>query len=240
MLPQNTLSSPAKPSAFLPPKPTNKQSVRDYFLGGIAIGDTSAGTNAQTWTAQLDSTLKKVQYFSLLTGTVDIFTAAQPIVWMSAAFDQSMRPIVSWTDVLGNSYYYWYDSTVPAFVTSALAAGVITPYATLDDARPQESTINDALVTYITADGYLKYRQQRDRFAAEYTLTAIPSPSPTFGPAQLTQVGLNLNYRMQYQFQYPALGLQAWPPVLLSDLIGAIPRIWPIEDDITAHSQKAR
>lgn len=38
----------------------------------------------------------------------------------------------------------------------------------------------------------------------------------------------------------PTFTVTAWPPVLLSDLVGALPRVWPVQDDVTAHSIKAR
>jgi hypothetical protein len=31
--------------------------------------------------------------------------------------------------------------------------------------------------------------------------------------------------------------IEVWPPVLLSDLVGAIPRVWPLEDDVVAISK---
>lgn len=237
-LPQQVLSSPAIPSAFLPPKDAVKQALRDYFSGGNGISDASAGLNTQTWVATTDGL--NIYYFSPLSGTTLVKTVAVAIVWLTAAFDQSMRPLIAWTDSAGASYYYWYDTLASAFATTALAAGTITPYATLDDRRSQELNINDGLITYVTAGGSLRFLQQRDRFGVEYVLGNVPAPSPTFGAAQLTQVGMNLNFRMQYQFQYPGLGLDAWPPVLLSNLVGAIPRIWPLEDDITARSPSAR
>ena len=167
-------------------------------------------------------------------------TASAAIVWLTASFDQSLRPLIAWTDVNGASWYYWYDSTIPGFTTSSLPAGTIRPWARLDDARIQENFGNDGVVFYITAGGQLHYRQQRDRFGIEYNLGNIPPVHPTFGPAIMTGVGLNKNYRMQFQFQYQGLGMTAWPPVLLSNLVGAIPRIWPIQDDITARSPTAK
>ena len=239
-LPLNTLSSVGVPAAFLVPKNRTKEALVDYFLGGNGIGDASAGLATQTWQATVDSTGLIVQYFSPLSGLVSVLTVLQPIVWLSAAFDQSMRPLIAWIDSTGAAYWYWYNTIVPGFVTSAFPAGTVTPYATLDETRSIESNISDGLITYITAGGNLCYRQQRDRFGIEYTLTAVPAPSPIFGPIQLTQVGMTTGLRMQYQFQYPGLALTAWPPVLLSNLVGAIPRIWPLEDDVTARSNSVR
>jgi hypothetical protein len=239
-LPQNTLSSPAVPSAFLPPYDRYKGLLSHDFLGGNGIGDTTGGLNSKVWSATLDSTAKIVSYFTSTNAPTAVLTVTVPIVWLTAAFDQSMRPLIAWTDSNGASWYYWYDSTIPGFTTTALAAGTVRPWAMLDDARIQENSTNDGLVFYITAGGQLHYLQQRDRFGVEYNLGSIPPNHPTFGPAIMTGVGLNKNFRMQFQFQYQGLGMTAWPPVLLSNLVGAIPRIWPIQDDITARSQPAK
>jgi hypothetical protein len=202
MLPGNVLSSTVLASPYLAPKDRAKHALVDYFLGGNAINDTSAGLNSQIWTATLDATKTVVSYSSPRTGTTVVMTAAAPMVWMTAAFDQSLRVIIAWTDVNGNSWFYWYDTTIVGYRTTALPAGTVQPFAALDDARIQENTVNDAIVAYTTATGHLVYRQQRDRFGVEYDLGLVPT-TLTGDYTKLRQVGMNLKFRLQFEFMDP-------------------------------------
>jgi hypothetical protein len=193
MLPQNVLSVPPIYAPFLTPKDQTKLAMADTFPGGIAIGDASGGLNSQAWRATVPDVARlQIWYTSASLVATQILVAPQKIVWVAACFDQGMRPMVTWTDITGATYFYWYDSTIPGYRTDTLAAGIVNAFATLDDARSQENSTNDTILSYIKA-GSLYYRQQRDRFATEYLLGATP--------ARLVQVGLNRNFRLQFQLQ---------------------------------------
>jgi hypothetical protein len=197
MIPNAVLSSSPVPSPFVPPRTgvrfSKQAGLTDTHLGGIALGDPSQGISYQLWTAAIvgaDIVLSapSVPAFTLLAGV----NAA----WVALAFDQNAREFVAYADDLGNASYYWYDSTIPGFRTSALAGYIPRVFAALDDSRPVESGNSDILLAYERA-GSLYLRAQRDRYGTEYNLGAIPG----IAPSTLVQIGMNMKWRFQFAFQ---------------------------------------
>ena len=161
----------------------------DYSLGPIALGDPSHGLTYQTWTLRSDGSNI---YLSAPNTPEYVFFAGTAAVWVALAFDQNGRVFIAWTaNQVGQSYYYWYDTTIPGYRITALSGTVKRVFAMLDDPRTAESSSNDILFTYVRL-GVLYLRQQRDRFGVEYNFGAAPG--------NLVQFGMNHKLRMQFAF----------------------------------------
>ncbi len=204
MLPNQTLSSTVISAAFLPPRTNIRFSAQagtvDTHFGGVALGNPSQGIQYQLWTAYIDAgdiwlSAPNTPAYNFLPGV--------GAVWVALAFDQNSREFLAYSTATGTAYYYWYDSTVPGYTTTALPGVVPRVFAALDDARPQESTSADIILTY-TRNNELYFRAQRDRYGIEYLLTADI-------PATLVQVGMNEVFRFQFAFQN-VQGAHSLPP----------------------------
>jgi hypothetical protein len=207
MLPGNVLSTTPEPAVFLLPRTGIRFSaasgLSDISFGGIALGDPSAGIIYQLWTAFIQNgsiwlSAPNTPPFVLLPGV--------GAVWVALAFDQNARVFVAYSLANGSSFYYWYDSLVSGYVTSALPGFVPRVFAALDDVRPAEASSADVILAYVRA-GELYFRAQRDRFEVEYDL----GPSP----ATLVQIGMNHGNRFQFAFQN-VQGSHSVPPAEFS------------------------
>lgn len=206
MLPNNALSSIPLPAPFLAPRAGVRfdaaHGLIDTHLGGTALGDASQGISYQLWTARADGTNV---YLSAPNTPEFLLLPNVNAVWVALAIDQSAREFVAYADINGNASYYWYDTTILAYRTSALVGVIPRVFAALDDSRPIEIGNSDVILAYERA-AQLYYRQQRDRFGTEYDLGAIPGISPS----TLVQIGMNANLRFQFAFQ--GVQLAGLPP----------------------------
>lgn len=193
MIPAATLSSVPLPAPFLPPRTNIRFSavagLSDMHYGGVALGDPSLGITYQLWTAFSDG----VNIYLTAPNTVPfVQLAGVNAVWVGLAMDQNARVFLTYADKNGNAFYYWFDSTIPGYRTTAIPGIVFRPFATLDDSRVVELVSSDVILAYVRA-GVLYFRAQRDRFGVEYTLGAAP--------ATLVQIGMNSRNRFQFAFQ---------------------------------------
>jgi hypothetical protein len=197
VLPGGVLSSGVVPTAFRAPRdvvraPFGPQSpLVSQHLGGVALNDASQGLEAKVWTATYDGAQILVSAPSVAPTLVK---AQANVLALSLMFDQNMQPACAYELSSGAPQLYWYDAILPGYATLTLPVGSFDVLCALDDTRPFQSPASDMLVTYQRA-GTLYYRQQRDRFLTEY---ALKSGLPT---GRLVQFGMNLNWRMQWQFE---------------------------------------
>lgn len=180
--------------------------LSDQHYGGKALADPSAGITYQIWTASISGT-----NINLSAPAVPEFTVLSGVnaAWVALAFDQNAREFIAYADGVGNANYYWYDSTLPGFRTTALPGPVFQVFAALDDSRSVESTNSDILLAYVRS-GTLYIRAQRDRYGTEYNLGSVPGIDHT---AQLVQIGMNTHWRFQFAFQnvqMPSLAPAEW------------------------------
>jgi hypothetical protein len=212
MLPNNALSSTVLSAPFLAPRAGVRfdaaHGLTDTHLGGIALGDASAGISYQLWTARADGANV---YLSAPNTPEFPLLANVNAAWVALAIDQSAREFVAYADINGNASYYWYDTTILAYRTSALAGVIPRVFAALDDSRPLELGSSDVILAYERA-GHLYYRQQRDRFGTEYDLGSIPG----IAPSTLVQIGMNAKLRFQFAFQ--GVQIAGLPP---GEILGA-------------------
>lgn len=193
-LPGDALPNTAPPVALLAPDSFTRPSrVVDYERGGIALSDPSQGINARNWTADLDGEDVRVYPSEEEDAAVTLLSAAG-ITTLSLAFDQNMRPTIAY-EIGTQAYLYWYDSSVEAVVTTALAADVRGPFVTMDDKRDfaTNAGTNDVLLFYIR-DSKLCFRQQRERYGTERVLRTFDGPN-----VSIKRAGINTGLRMQIE-----------------------------------------
>lgn len=205
MMPNNVFSLVPLPAPYLAPRTGVRFSAAagssDTHFGGRALGDASAGLQYQLWTCFTDGINV---YLQPQNGPAFIQLPNVNAVWVALAFDQSSNVTIPYVDKNGSLFYYWFDSTIPGYTTSAVAGGPFTRvFAAFDDARVPMLTGSDVVIVY-PKGGNIVSRQQRDRFGTEYTL----GPSP----GTLVQFGMNSKYRMQFQFAGTQKGSGDVPP----------------------------
>ena len=199
MMPGNALSPILEYAPFLYPDNIPVFNTTDYELGGIGLADASQGLQVQAWFLQITGPVSanNVVISSSNTSPTVLFTAPD-VTEVSLSFDQNMRPAVAYVSA-GNSYFWWYDTTIPGYTVITLT-GATNPRCTLDDKRAAEISLglSDIILAYLKGTN-LYIRQQRDRFTIEYFLkdlsTLLPNPS-------LNKIGMNsipATGRLQFQ-----------------------------------------
>lgn len=198
MLPGHILSATAFPGTFLSPRGNPRwfgddSALTPLSIGGLSVGDASLGLRYQVWTGSYDPLVGDVVISPAIGLSYTIFNVAN-LVWFDFAFDQAMRPTVTYALLDGTAHYRWYDSTIPGYTVTDLAGGTDPyPFCTLDDPRPTQTNSSDVIISY-TRSGHLYFRAQRDRFGTEYDLGAIDN-TKTFVQAGPNNVG-----RFQFEF----------------------------------------
>jgi hypothetical protein len=198
-LPQDTLSTFARPAELRPPRNVRKARLVDYELGGVALNDASEGLEVREWRVRVidDDIVLDAPGVDPET----LFSMAE-VYEVSLAFDQNMSPYVAYRLFDGSCHFRWFDSLLPGFVTLDLDEGARSPRCTLDDHRAGPGTISglsDVILVYIRADNVLCYRKQRDRFEDEYELTP-PVGTADLVDYELEQIGLGVGPLPRVQF----------------------------------------
>lgn len=242
MLPNQVLSSPPLPSAFLSPRnfmrSAGDRALQPLAIGGAGLADTSQGIASQVWTGSFDGANCVLTPQS---GT-PISVALAGVVWFDFCFDQSMNPVIAYGDQFGLSHFRWFDSTVPGFVVTDLPTDTDPwPYCVFDDTRPAQSSTSDVIVAY-TRSGGLYFLAQRDRFGVEYHLGSVPSPKV------LTQVGMSITDRFQFQFNALLPDLESiygkfvpagvFSAIALINVGNIKPKIYTPKEDVTVRTHK--
>ena len=186
MIPLGRFTDPALPSDFISPYDEDYNPIEEATVGGLAIGDGSAGRRVQRWT-----------YF-YAGGSINVIPEVGPIGWsmvmpgvetLSGAFDNNMRPVVAYQKADG-AYLYRYDEILEDYNTISIL-NATSSRCVVDDTRDVYNADSDVIWGYIL-DGNLYYRQQRDRFTIPYLI----GPAP-YG--KLVRVAMNVNNRLQFK-----------------------------------------
>lgn len=187
MLPDGRLSTVKVPAQSILGGRSLESSLKiDHEDGPIDLNDPSEGLFYQIWAGQVYD--GGIFLFSDLVERQDILEQLN-ITEMSFTFDQNGRPTVVYIQY-GLAKIWWYDSTVPGMVTTAIGSGVISPKVILDDKRQTQTDSSDIILGYIRNEN-LYYRQQRDRFGVEYLLA-------TGVVGRLQKLGMGNNLRLQF------------------------------------------
>jgi hypothetical protein len=198
-LPENTLSNPAVPAAYLDPYARARPPLSSWALGGIALEDATQGLEVQAWLLEYlgspgDFLLTPEQF-----GPPTVLFSAEDVTECSLAFDQLMRPAIAFVEA-GNVKLRWFDTQVNNTVITNFGSAIYSPVVVLDNPAPIASQVfatSDVLFFYLRA-GKLYYRQQRDRYTIERELATLASPS-----ALIIDRGKTVNNRLQLRVQTP-------------------------------------
>lgn len=182
MLPDNVLSSAAIFGGFLVPDRIND--LIDYEWGGKDLLDTAEGMQVKIWTCFYeDGWIIITDNAGLRYSILEVANVTQ----LGFAFSLSMRVYITYV-ADGRAYFYWYDTSSSAYVTTDYGVETITPQLSLDDIRSSQSANADIIFAYVR-DDILYTRLQRDRFQIEYEMGAAN---------QLVQIGMTSNYRFAF------------------------------------------
>lgn len=163
---------------------------RDFEDGPVAEQNPSLGLAYQQWRAYIKDFTVWLEADNLPKREL-LYSPEDTITDISIAFSQNADLHYVWMDA-GVGYLRWYDTTILAFATMTLPAGVRTPRLTLDDKRSTQSGKSDIILAYLKADNKLYFRRQRDRFGIEYLLADGPFIS-------LDRMYMNRGMRLQWQ-----------------------------------------
>lgn len=192
MIPNNGLSSPALPDLYegMPADSTGSRLI-SYAPGGVAIQDSTKGLDFQIWEARIIG--NRVILSAPNTAPFEVYQGVD-LTYVSLAFDRQMQPVIAFVDD-GIARLEWYDSlTQQRVVTVIGAAEILTPLVYLDDTRRMQTATSDVIVSYLK-NGSLYYRQQRDRYEIEHTLSA----GAYF---RLNKFGMNRGLRLQFELLF--------------------------------------
>ena len=197
MMPGNALSVPTLWSPYLYPDSIVPSDIVSYQLGGVGLNDPSQGLQVQTWTLVIAGLITSNDMVVSAPNTAPTLLLSKPnVTELSLAFDQNMSPAIAYVSQ-GNSYFWWYDNTIPGYTIISLPVGATNPRCTLDDKRARSISLglSDIILVYLYNNN-LYMRMQRDRFLIDYVLRTsvgndIPNPS-------LQKVGMNTNLRLDF------------------------------------------
>lgn len=188
-VPLNTWTSPAVYAPFVPPindEPYDPLSMR--ATGGIALGDGSQGREVQFWTCSYDGA--DINVVPELGGGSFALPVAD-VLSCCLAFDSNMAVAIAYTKADGG-YLYYFNSLSSTFQTLFLA-GVTSCRVAVDKTAEFFDAQSDVIFAYIDSGDVIRWRQQRDRYATEYTIGAAAAGKP------MTRLGPNEENRLQIQ-----------------------------------------
>lgn len=194
MIPDYVLSTEPQGGELLYPDNVETTALYDLEMGGVALNDPNQGLDLKAWIAVVEPSVgitlepvNKSQPKTLQVPGVDIS-------FVSLAFDTNMQPAIVYVQA-GVTKFRWFDTTIPAFVTSEFS-GVRSPRAATDDKRGLVAGTTDVILAYIKANKTLAYRMQRERYTVERDLKS-GIPDDVF----LKQMGMNTAFRFQFELR---------------------------------------
>lgn len=186
MFPDLALSSATIQAEFTEQVNRRQTPLVDYEMGGVAVGDSSAGLKAKLWTLELQGADLVLSAEGV--APVVLFSRAD-VTQVALAFDQNMRPHVAFVQA-GLAWLWWYDSQANQMAFTSFA-GVTTPRLANDEKRASQASVSDVVLAYMAA-GNLCVRIQRERFAVEHVLRSAPG-------LMLVAVARNNANRLQFE-----------------------------------------
>lgn len=148
--------------SLLTPDNIPKRPTVDYEMGGVGLQNTAQGLLFQVWRCWFDRNTSSVFVEAPNTPATKIFEQ-EGIVWLSFTFDQNMRWSAVYTLSDGKSYLRWYNSFIAEYDITELGDGVASPFVTLDDKRPSQTSFSDIVLAYVQNQN-VYVRVQRERF----------------------------------------------------------------------------
>lgn len=197
-------------SAYIPPTGRYRGLLEDFEQGPIDISDPSEGISYQTWSIRYDDDERSPTYGDFIchaetTGQTVVVHNVPRVRQLGFAFDQNGHVFIAYLQEC-TAFYYWYDFTVPGFVTVQLPAGTTSVACCVDDHREGQLSQSDIILAY-NRSGSLYYVQERERFDTERLLQS------SIGGTRINRIGMNRLYRLQWDSG-------GYGGVRLSDIVG--------------------
>jgi hypothetical protein len=178
---------------YLTPDDQTESSFISFERGGVALSDPSQGINSYTWTSSYNALSGTITLTNVNTGVPYVFvTGFTGLTSLSFAFDANMRPVLGYTNTVGASFIYFYDTVTEDYLEITLPAGSMYPKCCHDDKRDTMVQINksDVLVFYLR-NGIGYYRLQRELYNVERRVFTV-TPDTV-----LEKVGMTKNLKLQ-------------------------------------------
>lgn len=189
MFPEGSPSSNYVRGTFLAPDDADRSLLLDYERGGIHLNDPSEGLSFQTWKMWYDADNSQIKLATLTNTDETVILTSSQITELSFTFDQNMRLAMVYVENT-IAKFRWFDPIQNAIVTDVLQ-GATSPMIALDEKRNRQLTDSDIVLGYVR-DGSLYYRLQRERFAVEHLLSALPP-----GVSRIMNLGMSSQNRVQ-------------------------------------------
>jgi|NOAtaT_7_FD_contig_31_6571127_length_3878_multi_5_in_0_out_0_6 hypothetical protein len=195
-LPSNKIVEEITPSPFLFPDDLAYTEIVRYELGGVSIGDGSQGLQKDAWSSRYDSSTGGIYLKNMRTEIETLVITVANVIRLSFSFDSNMRPVIAYSTGEGDSFFYWYDSTIANYNTTQLPSDSIDLVVTHDDKRRigQQANYSDVLIFYLRNDR-LYYRQQRDRYTVERQIATLSEGS------HLKHAGMCRDLRIRFEIE---------------------------------------
>ncbi len=187
MIPSNSFTPTPLVSPFQYPYSDPYLPLSQNVLGGIAIGDASAGRQVRVWNVSYDGVNINVKPAD----DVVVFSLTTPgVLTVSLAFDNNMGLVIAWTTSTGANLYY-YDTLTLQYVTRFFI-NISSCRVCIDDANDFYSAESDVIFSY-TLSNNLYWRQQRDRYDIERLIGATTNT--------LIRAAPNTGNRLQFELR---------------------------------------
>ena len=164
MIPTGSFTSTPIVTSYAYPDNLPYDPLSQTVNGGLALNDGSLGRTYQFWNVSYDGTNINVKPVG---GAVVLSLTKAGVLSVSLAFDANMQPAIAWTTSAG-AFFYYYDTLAAAFTTVSYS-NVSSCRVCVDDPSRYYAGASDVIFGYIRGTT-LYYRQQRDRYATEYTV----------------------------------------------------------------------
>lgn len=182
-------------SPYLPPLTDDYNPTTMRCTGGVAINDGTQGREVQFWTVAYDGTNINVSDSG---GTIRFQLAVAGVLSVSLAFDSNMAVALGYMRADG-AYCYFFNGQANQYQTVHVA-GVTSCRIAVDKTSAFFSGQSDVIFAYVSSGGTLvHWRQQRDRYAIEYTVPTSAAPVIT-ADNPLIKLGPSLANRLQFEF----------------------------------------
>lgn len=191
-IPEDRASTVSVAGNILPPNDRFRDDKTSYHIGGVGISDASKGLEYQVWVAVADDHTVIVFPEADPSNSQVFVTGATKINRVALAFDQNMRPVIAYSDD-GLAKLFFYDTVAQDYSTNEYP-GIQSPFCVMDDTRDAATLTDTNDVLFIYISGGLKYRQQRDRYTIERTLSPI-------GSGRIARAGMTDRLRLQVELE---------------------------------------
>ena len=169
----NRVSTALSTDDYIDPDGRQRSLMNDFELGPILKEDTTKGLMYQVWELTWDPVTTWLRITPDV-GAVQNIRKVANVTQCSFTFDQLGHVNLAYT-VASVGYLYWWDTDISNW-TETNFGDIITPTLALDDKRTFQNANSDIILYYTKLtgpDSYTLYtREQRDRFADEYTMQA--------------------------------------------------------------------